>query len=142
MSAIPWRTSDVALYGQGTSCCGVGLTATNRIRKDHRSRPPRASGLLCWLFCSDLLGRTRVKILGLAGPFRTPPIALRQCSIGTTRLSQKFLAQLRAAGLVEEDGEWTVRLGQAVAAWTPRTITALRRHHHLLTSPLRTRGAS
>jgi hypothetical protein len=53
------------------------------------------------------------------------------------KVVQKFLAQLRAAGLIEEDEDRTVRLGHNVAAWTPRTITALRRHHHLLILPLK-----
>lgn len=44
----------------------------------------------------------------------------------------KYLAELRAVHLLDEDEEGRLRLGRAVALWPPRTVTALRRHHHLL----------
>jgi hypothetical protein len=44
----------------------------------------------------------------------------------------KYLAELRERGLVSSDDDGCLRIGPAIATWTPRTVTALRRHHHLL----------
>jgi hypothetical protein len=44
----------------------------------------------------------------------------------------KYLAELRATELLADGEDGRLRLGLAVATWSPRTVTALRRHHHLL----------
>lgn len=44
----------------------------------------------------------------------------------------RFLAELRAVGLVENTAEGGLRLGAQIAAWPPRTVAALRRQHHVL----------
>ena len=49
-----------------------------------------------------------------------------------TKVISKYLAELRATELLIDDAHGALRLGPAVATWTPRTVTALRRHHHLL----------
>ena len=50
------------------------------------------------------------------------------------KVVSKYIAELRATDLLADDADGRLRLGPAVATWTPRTITALRRHHHLLTA--------
>lgn len=49
-----------------------------------------------------------------------------------TKVISKYLAELRELDLVDSDEDGRLRLGPAVATWTPRSVTALRRHHHLL----------
>jgi hypothetical protein len=51
-----------------------------------------------------------------------------------TKVIAKYLAELRELDLVDSDEEGHLRLGPAVATWTPRSVTALRRHHPLLAS--------
>jgi hypothetical protein len=53
------------------------------------------------------------------------------------KVVQKFLTELRAAGLVVADASGGIRLGPQVATWPPRLVTALRRHHHVLTAAAR-----
>lgn len=48
------------------------------------------------------------------------------------KVVSKYLAELRATELITDGEDGLLRLGPAVATWTPRTVTALRRHHHVL----------
>lgn len=52
------------------------------------------------------------------------------------RVVLKFVAELRAVGLAEDTSDGGLRLGPQVAAWPPRTVSALRRQHHLLASAI------
>lgn len=48
----------------------------------------------------------------------------------------KYLAELRAAEFITDGDDGRLRLGPAVATWTPSAVNALRRHHHLLSASL------
>lgn len=64
-----------------------------------------------------------------------PPDAAEQLGVILDRdpkVISKYLGELRACELLTLGGDGRLRLGPAVAAWTPRTVTALRRYHHLL----------
>jgi hypothetical protein len=56
------------------------------------------------------------------------------------KIVQKFLTELRTAGLVVADADGGIHLGPQVATWPPRLVTALRRHHHVLTAAARVRN--
>jgi hypothetical protein len=66
---------------------------------------------------------------------RTPSAGYEGASSGVHRHRKSALRVLRACGFLTPDsGDGAVKLGPAIAQWTPTDVAELRRGHHLLPS--------